>query len=174
MPRITLKDSMDSAIKKIGQGNPGALRICFDILLDAAVIDPDAADPFLHILALDSHGIYAERVWMLYKDVCHEELTLFLAVLRAVQLGFLNESAINRAIDNYGEGLELNEILKTVQNRLPRFGRNPRPGKSAAKEDVCNLNVTEAAADSQHSAKSEPGIPTQDMPKSCADQKESA
>jgi hypothetical protein len=122
--RITLEDTPKSAIIKLAEGNPGALSVMIRILEKGESIDPDAAfGPMAHIFGLGTFGIYGPRIWMLYKDACKQDLISMLAVLRAVQLGKLSESIMNHAIDNYGVGLDLPEILKIVQEQLPDFGK---------------------------------------------------
>jgi hypothetical protein len=73
---------------------------------------------------LDTLGIYEHRIWGLYKDVCDCHLGKMIAVLRANQLGQLagvNAHALNHAIDNYGDGIDLNAVVEAVKSRLPNF-----------------------------------------------------
>lgn len=85
-------------------------------------IDTDAAfGGFANIMDLDTLGIYGSRIWMLYKDVCKEKLYKMIAVLRSWQLGFVSASAINHAIDNYGEGLDVSECVVKVTEQLKGF-----------------------------------------------------
>ena len=122
--RITLEDTPKTAIIKLAEGNPGALTVMLSILEKCEAIDPDAAFGFMaYIFGLDLSAIYGSRIWMFYKDACKQDLVSMLAVLRAVQLGKLPEATMNYAIDNYGEGLDLPNILKTVQEQLPDFSK---------------------------------------------------
>lgn len=105
-----------------GGYNPGALSVLMQIWEKVPEIDPDCMIPLLTILSLDTHKIYAERIWMFYKDVCGQDLTKMLGVLRAVQLGLLPEREMTHAIDNRGNGLDIEQILANVRGRLPRFG----------------------------------------------------
>lgn len=75
------------------------------------------------ILLLDTFDIYEERIWMLYKDVCKQDIINTLACLRACQLGMITESDLNNSIDNTGSKIVPDEILKKVQERLPEFGQ---------------------------------------------------
>ena len=75
------------------------------------------------ILLLDTFDIYEERIWMLYKDVCKQDITNTIACLRACQLGMITESDLNNSIDNRGNGIVPDEITKKVQERLPQFGQ---------------------------------------------------
>lgn len=42
--------------------------------------------------------------------------------LRAVQLGITPEAVLKNAIENRGDGLDIEAALKAVSERLPRFG----------------------------------------------------
>lgn len=107
-----------------GGYNPGAMTVCMSILTQGESIDPDCATPFLTLLLLDSFNIYADRVWMLFKDVCGENLEKTIAMLRAVQLRLLPQTDLQHAINNYGRGIDVNSLLMQVKERLPRFGGN--------------------------------------------------
>lgn len=128
MPRITsLNDTGMDVIIKLADGNPGATTVMVEIYKQGATIDPDSALGGIGaILALDTHGIYGPRIWMLYKDVCGQDLRVMLAILRAVQLGFLSESTLNYAIDNSRRSpttLDVPALVAKVEQRLPRFQR---------------------------------------------------
>jgi len=120
--RIDFKDSVMEAIMKIAEGNPGALRVCMNLYQHTAAIDPDSAFGGLgSILALDSLCIYGSKIWMLYKDVCNEDLVSMVMVLRAEQLGFITENQIAHAIENYGSGLDIEDLYKKVTGQLTKF-----------------------------------------------------
>jgi len=120
--RIELTDTSVTAITKMVDGNPGALSVCVQMLAETEKIDPDAAlKGFSGILMLDILGIYGAEIWMLYKDVCGEDITDTLAVLRGLQLGFISDSQLRHAIQNRGDGLDINDILNQVKEQLPNF-----------------------------------------------------
>jgi len=120
--RIQLEDTPISAMIKMVEGNPGAIRVCAELFEQSSKIDPDAAlEGMVPIFTLDTHGIYGSRIWMLYKDVCKGNLTKVIAVLRAVQLGLISERTLLHAIDNYGEGLDINDAHRRVKEKLPKF-----------------------------------------------------
>ena len=140
--RIELTDSPIQMLMKMAGGNPGALNVLMQLFEKDAAIDPDSAfGPIGSILSLDTHGIYEHRIWMLYKDVCKEDLVNVVAVLRAVQLGKVSESSMQHAIDNYGEGLNVPECLSMVQAQLPKFGGGVVPQSKA--EESQSLHTTE-------------------------------
>lgn len=121
--RIQLTDSLQDAIAKMVEGNVGAVTVCAELVKKEAKIDPDAAlAPIDSLLALDDLGIYGSKIWMLYKDVCGEDIVNTRAVLRARQLGILSEDVLLNAIDKYGDGIDCDDILAKVQERLPAFG----------------------------------------------------
>jgi hypothetical protein len=113
---------MLEVITKMSGGNPGALSVCMDILDHGEQIDPDGAlGGFGALLSLDTHEIYDHRIWMFYKDVCGEHLPKMLAVLRSCQLGFVTNGDLNHAIDSYGNGIDINDLVRQVIERLPAF-----------------------------------------------------
>ncbi len=125
MSRIQLTDNIQSACVKIVEGNPGALSVCVSLLKEGDEIDPHSVLGGLgQLLALDTEKIYGSRIWMLYKDVCRQDLVKTIAVLRGCQLGFVSTLDLNHAIDNYGSGLNVDEILVQVKKRLPNFGES--------------------------------------------------
>lgn len=128
--------SMPEVLLALSGGNPGAVTVCMRLLKETPAIDPqDILGGLGNLLALDSYNIWEHRIWMLYKDVCGQDLVKMIAVLRAHQLGQLagvTECALNHAIDNRGEGLDLDAVLKAVQDRLPRFIRTPAPKEGHA------------------------------------------
>lgn len=120
--RITLRDNAMSSIMKLAEGNPGAIRVCTELLLKSKAINPDAAlGEVANLLGLDTLGIYGSRIWMLYKDVCKEDIAKVVGVLRANQLGFMTKAELGHAIDNYGEGIDIDSLLSKVKERLPNF-----------------------------------------------------
>jgi len=124
--RIDLQDTIIDVITKLSEGNPGALRVCMDILMQDATIDPDnALSGIGPLLSLDTHGIYGSRIWMLYKDVCGEDMVNTLGVLRGRQLGYISDAELNHAIDNRGNGVDVDAILDQVRECLPNFGVMP-------------------------------------------------
>lgn len=134
--RITLQMSKVDAILALAEGNPGALTVIMQIM-KREDIDPDAfMGPFGTLLLLDSHNIYGSRIWVLYKDVCGENVVNMLGLLRAVQLGILSEYTLNTAIDNYGrirdeEKIDIDSCLEQVRERLPNFGQDVIDGQNA-------------------------------------------
>ena len=120
--RIELTDDGMSATLKLTDGNPGATNVCINMLNNAERIDPDAAFGGMGcLLSLDTHGIYGSSIWMLYKDVCGEDIVKTLALLRSVQLGLLEESKLIHAIENRGDGIIVDDVYKLVKERLPNF-----------------------------------------------------
>ena len=117
-----LNDTVMDIFVKLSEGNPGALNVCMQILEDSPKIDPDCAHPLITLFTFDDLGIYGSRIWMLYKDVCNQDLKATLGVMRGHQLGYITEHQLNHAIDNRGDGLDVTDILSQVQEFLPNFG----------------------------------------------------
>lgn len=120
--RITLEMNLMQAVVALAEGNPGAVSAIMELANSAEHIDPDNAFGALGpLLSLDTHGIYGSRIWMLYSDVCKKNVRDAHAVLRAIQLGQISKFDVDRAIDNYGDGIDLEKIMAGVQAQLPDF-----------------------------------------------------
>ena len=132
MSRIVLEDTVMSMVTKMSEGNPGALTVLME-LLKAPDIDPDGfAGPVGTILMMDSLGIYGATIWILYKDVCHQEISKVVAVLRAWQLGLLNESVLKTALQTErASDIDVEDLYLKVKARLPNFDNQPA-GQDAA------------------------------------------
>lgn len=123
--RIKLNMTVLDVITAMSEGNPGAVTACVELLKHGEHIDPDAAfgglDPFL---GLDTLHIWGSRLYMLWNDVCDRDVGKMIAVLRAYQFGQLagaDIQTIHHAIDNRGEGLNLDAVVSAVQECLPNF-----------------------------------------------------
>lgn len=122
MSRLTFNDTMQDALVKISEGNPGALTVCVEMLTRGAEIDPQAiGGGLISMLMLDELEIYGSRIWMLYKDVCGENLSKVFVMMRSHQLGFINKNQLIHAIDNYGDGIDLDDLCNKVTERLEEF-----------------------------------------------------
>jgi hypothetical protein len=123
--RINLSMSLKDVVLAMGGGNPGALTACMQLVRYGEVVDPDAFGGGLSsLLLMDTLGIYEERIYMLWNDVCNRDIGKMVAVLRANQLGQLagvDKKAITHAIDNRGDGIDIDAVVEAVKNRLPRF-----------------------------------------------------
>ena len=125
--RIELTDTTIDVMMKMAGGNPGALTVVTELLKRAPDIDKDSAMGGLGpILSLDTLGIYESRIWELYKDVCGQNITKMLAVLRGHQLGFLTQVQIDKAIGSETErgdksAIDMDEVLLKVNETLSGF-----------------------------------------------------
>jgi len=120
--RIELSDTIQDIVVKLAEGNPGALSVCVQMLTETEKIDPDAILKGLSgLLMLDTLGIYGSEIWILYKDVCGEDITDTIAILRGFQLGIVTENQLHYAIQNRGNGLDINDVLNQVKKQLPNF-----------------------------------------------------
>jgi len=120
--RIKLSDTPMSSMMKMADGNPGAITVMTSLFKEGGEIDPqDFLGGLGQILSLDSLAIYGPRIWMFYKDVCGQNITKMIVCMRAVQLGLLPETKLNHAIDNYGEGIDVDDLHKQVCDKLEEF-----------------------------------------------------
>jgi hypothetical protein len=120
--RILSTDTSFSSSMKLSEGNSGTACVLADLVENASKIDPYMlVESFL--VLLDDYGVYGTRIWRLYTDVCGEDLSRMLAVLRGCQFDFVSQSILDTAIDNFGLGLDVDAVFKKVQDFLPGFGR---------------------------------------------------
>jgi hypothetical protein len=121
--RIKLEMSMLDAVACVCEGNPGAIRVCLEILKHGGQIDPDSLlGGFGVILLLDTLGIYGSQIWILHKDICEENIIATIGMLRAFQLGHISDCELMNAIKS--EGIILIDVptyLMRVRKELPKF-----------------------------------------------------
>jgi hypothetical protein len=131
--RITLDDNAMSAMVKLADGNPGALRVVMELFTKGPQIDPDAAlGGFANLFSLDTHGIYGSHIWQLYKDVCDQNLTRVVGLFRAVQLGFLSERDLKSWLNIPPAVSDIDKLVDQVRARLPAFGQPAKASQLAA------------------------------------------
>lgn len=120
---IQLGDSLQGAIAKLSEGNPGALRVLCDCVKESAAIDPDSfLRDWTALINLDSNGIRGSKIWMLFNDVCGENIGRMIGALRAVQLGMISSEALEAAInEGRSHALDIPELVRMVRARLPKF-----------------------------------------------------
>lgn len=120
--RIHLGDSIEGVVRKMSGEIPGAMKVCMELLVKGEEIDPDGALGGLGIILLfDTYSIYEERIWKLYRYVCGRDLTKTVAIIRACQLGLFPIDKVQYAIDHNGYGVNPDELLAKVKERLPNF-----------------------------------------------------
>lgn len=123
--RINLLDSIQTAVGKLSDGNPGAINVCCLLIREEAKIDPDAMFAGIgSLLALDVIGVYGPDIWVLFKDRCGGNVARLCAVLRAHQLGFISELDIRASVSDCGptsSALDVAGLYAKVKARLPNF-----------------------------------------------------
>jgi hypothetical protein len=127
-PRIkSLSMSFMDIMVAFAEGNPGACRVLSEIVTAAPKIDPDSALGALGPLcSLDNLDCYGSRIWMLYKDVCGQNINTMLGLLRCCQMGFTSDRKINAAIDGDKAALDIPALLAQLKEQLPDFQTDDR------------------------------------------------
>ena len=123
--RITFDMETKDMVIAMARGNTGAMKVIMDLMTRGGDIDPDnSLAGFGPVLSLDALNIWEDRIWILYKYVCGEDLGKMIAVLSGHHRGQLagtTTDAINHAIDTRGDGLDVNAVLEAVQEQFPNF-----------------------------------------------------
>lgn len=100
-------------------------EVCLDLLKQGPKVDPDDIfEGFSNLLQLDTLNIWDEQIYALFADVCKSNVSKVIALLRAYQLGQLagaTEKAIKFAINNHGQGIDIDAVVKAVKEELPAF-----------------------------------------------------
>lgn len=81
MARITTMDSWESVLTKLCEGNPGAINACCTLFKKSKRVYP-YRDGYEYIIALDSIGIYGTDIYVLWNDICQQDLAKMIAMLR--------------------------------------------------------------------------------------------
>lgn len=131
MERITLSDSIVSAITKMVEGNMGAMNVCMSLIKDSEKVYPqNIMGGFSYILDLDREGIYGTDIYVFWNDICNRELPKMISVLKAIQLGFFSGKVLADAChrqDYSGRSMvPVDELYKKVIERLPEFDLSNR------------------------------------------------
>jgi hypothetical protein len=127
MSRININDTIVTTVLKMAEGNHEARQILEEVVTWSEIIDPDNfAGPYGGLIHLDSQSVYGGRITLLYKNICKENMVHMLALLRASLLGLIESDVIYNALNNVIQGVEvsgidLDDILRKVKARLPRF-----------------------------------------------------
>lgn len=119
--RIDIHDSVIDVIHKLSEGNPGAVTVLARWLKEGRAIDPDAMSPLLQMCSLDDLDIVGSQIWVLYKDVCDQDMRRFLSLLRAHQLGFLLTRELQAAARGEKPFPAVGALITAVEDRLPKF-----------------------------------------------------
>ena len=117
-----MTDSLQEMIYKIAKGNPGARAVTNMILQRGNNIDPYASYVVAH-KSLYNWNITGEDIWLMYKDLCGEDLTRMLGMIRAVELGFLTPVSLKRQINMARDPnlMPIDDLLKRVKESLPQM-----------------------------------------------------
>jgi len=121
MSRLKLEMSISDAVLALSEGNPGAIKVLTDSIQRNHEIDPvNAYGPWGLVANLDFIEVYGSRIWVLYKDLCGEDLPRTTALVRAVQLGIISRETLDKAIDG-GEKIDIEATIGMVLKEIPEL-----------------------------------------------------
>ena len=129
MSRITLDDSMQSALIKMADGNPGAAVAMMEIMEKHDAIDPQAMMGGIGaIMMLDTWEIYGTDIYVLFNDKCGRDVRRFLMLNRATQLGLFSNVKLKRMAADQMRQINLTEeeflkLDKQVCDELEDFAK---------------------------------------------------
>ena len=109
-------------IQILSDGNPGAVNVCAQLMNSYSDVDPESAmGPLSGLLSLDSYGIYGPNIWVLYKDICGEDIVNVIVVLRGIQLDVLDRDLVYDSIRQNRPLFDMDEYRTKVENELEEF-----------------------------------------------------
>ena len=123
--RLTKDDNVINIIAKMSEGNFGALQVLSKIF-EANNIEPDKKQSGLEVATLlDKYEIYGYAIPVLYFDICKGDLGKTIAVIRAVELGFFDQTILHTASyrqDYTGAAMvPVDHLYQVVKEKNPRF-----------------------------------------------------
>lgn len=123
--RIELQMTGMDIVIALAEGNPGAITVMGKMFEVGEAVDPDSAlGPLNGLVLLDAYHIYGSRIWRLYKDVCGQDISRTLGVLRCAQFGIIDSRDLGHDIDTEGpqaRRINIEDALAKLIERLPRF-----------------------------------------------------
>ena len=104
-----LKDDFNDVLIKMSEGNPGSLRVLFEIL-EAKENDIFAS---LEVFStLNDMKLYGAHLYMLWNDCCGNDINKTLLVIQKYREGKITDDDINERIKNVGYGLSFDDLIK--------------------------------------------------------------
>lgn len=93
MLKIKLRDTIESAMIKMSERNPGALTVLM------ILIKEDEMNVIKYVLALDALEIYGSNIYILWNDCCGRDVSKVKDIIDSWQSGNLLEEDIHKAIE---------------------------------------------------------------------------
>lgn len=122
MSRLTKDMTIVEAVKVIGNGSPGSLKVLYGIYTKAEHIDPyELLGALGYMLMIDAAEMYDEKVWQLYNDVCRNSISLTMAMIKTYHLRMIDRRVLDLAIDNRGQEIDISNFVEKFEERFPRF-----------------------------------------------------
>ena len=124
------RDALISRLGEMSKGNPGAISVLIQIVNHADNIcpmdDPDDVPPYIKILiSMDVLEIYGSKIWLLFKDICGQDLPMMVALLMSMSydISVLPSSIILDALEGKLQ-INLDKVKSAILEKLPKFNFN--------------------------------------------------
>ena len=119
MPRITdLNMTTTEVLMALAENNPGAVTVLTQFLEQCPEVCTSKVEPMILILYLDELEIYGPQIWYLYKDICGENISKFIGLVRAYQLGACTQDEIYAFLDTKPYEVQEQGIPEKLQQIL--------------------------------------------------------
>ena len=107
MTRVTLDDTPETVMVKMMDGNPGAMTVLMQLFR--------RPNGIFKILKLDTLEIYGPAIWVIYKDLMGEDITLLDehlendTLMEEIEIKCKTDPYFRREWENYGPRKQRNE-----------------------------------------------------------------
>lgn len=119
--------SLKTTAIMLAEGNPGAINVIANLCKHYESLDPyNVFKEMAPLVFFAEQDITGPAIWMLYKDVCKEDLKNVVIVMRAYQMGLLSAEELKERVHNtrYGAGfspLNFDDLLSKLRMILPEL-----------------------------------------------------
>lgn len=123
--RIKPGMNLQDMVMAMGDSNFGAIRTCADIVNQGPEVHSSMGVPTL--LDLDRIGVYEDRLWVLYSDICERKVPLIGAVALGNRFGVpgaetdIIQDSVDKAYKRQEFPIEPLTVARSLSEILPDF-----------------------------------------------------
>lgn len=103
-----LQDDFNDILINMSEGNPGSLRVLFEIL---KAKENDIITSLEAFSTLNDMKLYGAHLYMLWNDCCGNDINKTLLVIQKYREGKITDNDINERIRNVGYGLSFDDLI---------------------------------------------------------------
>jgi hypothetical protein len=126
MGKIKFSDPVEVILGEMSEGNIGPLNVLIELIKLNDTLDPGGSlTGILIVLTLDDFEIYGPHIWVLYKDVCGQDIKKLVALVAACKLDILSPDKLRemsfRERKSETDNFDIDELYQKVKEKLPQI-----------------------------------------------------